>query len=58
MDNVGFDYSADLEEIKGLLDSVNQGLLAVHNDLSRILWIVIFLALALFVWSIIKNIRY
>lgn len=50
---VGFDYSADLEEIKSLLESVETGLVEVHTDLTQIIFIVIAFVVCLVLWTAI-----
>lgn len=50
---VGFDYSADLEEIKTLLESVESGLVEVHTDLTQIIFIIIVFAVCLVLWTAI-----
>ena len=48
---VGFDYSADLEEIKTALDVTNEGLFEVHSDLSRIFYILILGLVVVVLWK-------
>lgn len=50
---VGFDYSADLEEIKTLLESIEQGLLEVHIDLTQIIYVIIVTAILYGLWNAI-----
>lgn len=56
MDNVGIDYSPQLDEITTLLESVTEGLYQVHSDLTRIFWVIIFALLCVLFWhSIFKH---
>lgn len=50
---VGFDYSADLEEIKTTLEVTNEGLFEVHSDLSRIFYILILGLVVIVLWKAI-----
>lgn len=56
MDNVGIDYSPQLDEITTLLESVEKGLFEIHSDLTRIFWVIIFAGICIIFWhSIFKH---
>lgn len=50
--------STQLDTIKVGIDEATQGLMYIHQDINRIMWLVVAIAFILFVWSILKNIRY
>lgn len=54
LDSIG----TQLDTIKVGIDEATQGLMYIHQDINRIMWIAIALAFMMFLWSILKNIKY